>query len=204
MLTVFKLVNKYFWKGMIGPLFAFVVPIIMLFFLGQILGHEFYFPGGAAISILTIGLVFMPQSIFEFKNSTLLKRIGTTPINPAKFLVVIILFNLMLMVVSIILVFLCSFIIFAKNLNVSRMESQLEETPFAGASWLQMLGGADWMSFIYATFLLLSLTMIIGILLASVARSTIFIQGVGITLLMIALFVGPAALPVGMSAQIPA
>ncbi|MGL5733126.1 MAG: ABC transporter ATP-binding protein, partial [Metamycoplasmataceae bacterium] len=47
------------------------------------------------------------------------------------------------------------------------------------------------------------LTMVIGILLASVARSTLFIQGVGITLLMIAFFVGPAVLPMGMSAQIP-
>ncbi|MGL5205231.1 MAG: ATP-binding cassette domain-containing protein, partial [Metamycoplasmataceae bacterium] len=66
----------------------------------------------------------------------------------------------------------------------------------------QMLGGVDWFSFIYSMFLLIFLTMIIGILLASVARSTLFIQGVGITLLMIAFFVGPAALPMGMSTQI--
>ncbi|MGL5617712.1 MAG: ATP-binding cassette domain-containing protein [Metamycoplasmataceae bacterium] len=206
MITVFKLVNKYFWKGMIGPLFAFVVPIIMLYFLGLILGHEFYFPGGAAVSVLTIGLVFMPQSIFEFKNSTLLKRIGTTPINPAKFLVVIIIFNLMLMIISIALVFLCSFVMFSEYLDRSQVEGQLAilGVPYVGASWLEMLGGADWLSFIYSMFLLIFLTMVIGIFLACVARSTLFIQGIGITLLMIAFFVGPAALPAGMSASIDA
>lgn len=204
MITVFKLVNKYFWKGIIGPLFAFVVPIIMLFFLGLTLGHEFYFPGGISVSILTIGLVFMPQSIFEFKNSTLLKRIGTTPINPIKFLVVIIIFNLIIMLVSIALVFIFSFIVFSKHLHSSKMESSLINTPYTGVSWLQMLGGVDWAGFIYSTFLLIFLTMIFGVLLASVARSTLFIQGVGITVLMITFFVGPAVLPIGMTNQIDA
>ncbi|MGL6124950.1 MAG: ATP-binding cassette domain-containing protein [Metamycoplasmataceae bacterium] len=204
MITVFKLVNKYFWKGIIGPLFAFVVPIILLFFIGLILGHEFYFPAGISVSILTVGLVFMPQSIFEFKNSTLLKRIGTTPINPIKFLIVIVIFNFIIMIVSMLLVFIFSFLVFFNNLHSSKMESSFEGQPLAGASWFQMLSGVEWGSFIYSTFLLIFLTMVVGILLASVARSTLFIQGVGITILIITFFVGPAVLPIGMTAQIDA
>ncbi|MDK2819324.1 MAG: ATP-binding cassette domain-containing protein [Mycoplasmataceae bacterium] len=176
----------------------------MLFFLGMTLGHEFYFPGAVAVSVLTIGLVFMPQSIFEFKNSTLLKRIGTTPISPIKFLIVIIIFNFIIMIVSIILVIISSFIVFYSNLHSSKMDLSLVGTPFSGASWLQMLDGVDWASFIYSTFLLIFLTMIVGILLASIARSTLFIQGVGITILMITFFVGPAVLPIGMTTQVDA
>jgi ABC-type multidrug transport system permease subunit len=105
----------------------------MLLFLGSTLGSEFFFPGGAAISILTIGLVFMPQSIFEFKNSSLLKRIGTTPINPSKFLIVIILFNLMIMLISIALVFLFSFLIFKDNLYESKIGANFPpESIFVG------------------------------------------------------------------------
>ena len=204
MWTVFNLVNKYFWKGVIGPLFAFALPIIMLFFLGMTLGHEFYFPGGIAVSILTIGLVFMPQSIFEFKNSSLLKRIGTTPINPIKFLVVIILFNFIIMLVSIGLVFIFSFLVFQANL----FESKLNNIPapsgefYVGASWLEMLKSVHWGSFIYSILLAITLTMVVGILLASIAKSTLFIQGIGITILMITFFVGPAVLPIGMTTQI--
>ncbi len=205
MFTVFKLVNKYFWKGIIGPLFAFVVPVIMLFFLGMALGHEFYFPGAIAISVLTIGLVFMPQSIFEFKNSSLLKRIGTTPINPMKFLAVIILFNLIIIMASILLVFGFSFLVFLTNLHDSKISSpDLSSQGIKSPSWIQMLGGVNWFSFIYSTFLLIFLTMVIGILLASIANSTLFIQGVGITILMITFFVGPAVLPVSMTTQIDA
>jgi hypothetical protein len=46
--------------------------------------------------------------------------------------------------------------------------------------------------------------MIIGVLVASVATSTLFIQGVGITLMMITFFVAPAVLPVGMVANVDA
>ena len=205
MLTVFKLVNKYFWKGAIGPLFAFILPLIMLLFLGSTLGSEFFFPGGVAISILTIGLVFMPQSIFEFKNSSLLKRIGTTPINPSKFLIVIILFNFLIMLISILLVFLFSFLIFKDNLFESKLiPNPKPGTPIVGVGWLEMLKSVDWPSFLYSTFLAIFLTMIIGVLLASIATSTLFIQGVGITLMMITFFVAPAVLPVGMIASVDA
>jgi hypothetical protein len=46
--------------------------------------------------------------------------------------------------------------------------------------------------------------MIVGVLLASIATSTLFIQGVGITLMMITFFVAPAVLPVGMIASVDA
>ncbi len=204
MWTVFNLVNKYFWKGVIGPLFAFALPIIMLFFLGITLGHQFYFPGGIAVSILTIGLVFMPQSIFEFKNSSLLKRIGTTPINPIKFLVVIILFNFLIMLISIGLVLIFSFLVFQSNLFEPKLVPITLPSGiiYVGSSWIEMLNGVHWGSFAYSILITIVITMVVGILLASIAKSTLFIQGIGITILMITFFVGPAVLPIGMTTQI--
>ena len=207
MLVVFKLVNKYFWKGMIGPIFAFGLPLIMLLLLGSMLGSELFFPGGAAISVFTIGLVFMPQSIFEFKNSSLLKRIGTTPINPTKFLITILLFNLIVMISTIIIVFLFSFLVFQDNLYESKIwpGSKVVNdgiTEIVGIGWLETLANVDWGSFIYSMFLLILLTMIIGLLIASVATSTLFIQSVGITLMMMGFYLAPAVLPVGMISSV--
>ncbi len=204
MWVVFKLVNKYFWKGLIGPLFSYVLPLLMLLFLGLTLGSEFFFPGGVAISVLTIGLVFMPQSIFEFKNSSLLKRIGTTPINPSKFLIVIVLFNLLIMASSIIFMFIFSFLVFKDNLYESKIFPPADGSPYVGIGWVDTLKSVHWGSFLYSTLLLILLTMIIGLLIASVATSTLFIQGVGITLMMLAFFIAPAVLPVGMVASVDA
>ena len=209
MLVVFKLVNKYFWKGMIGPIFAFGLPLIMLLLLGSMLGSEFFFPGGAAISVLTIGLVFMPQSIFEFKNSSLLKRIGTTPINPTKFLITILLFNFLIMILAIVVIFLFSFLVFKDNLYESKIwpgsiVAPDEITEIVGIGWLETLANVDWASFIYAMFLLILLTMIVGLLIASIATSTLFIQSVGITLMMMGFYLAPAVLPVGMISSVDA
>ncbi len=204
MWVVFKLVNKYFWKGLIGPLFSYILPLLMLLFLGLTLGFEFFFPGGVAISVLTIGLVFMPQSIFEFKNSSLLKRIGTTPINPSKFLIVIVFFNLLIMASSILFMFLFSFLVFKDNLYESRIFPAFDGSPYVALGWVDTLKHVEWGSFLYSTLLLILLTMIIGLLIASVATSTLFIQGVGITLMMLAFFIAPAVLPVGMVASVDA
>ncbi|MGL4342982.1 MAG: ATP-binding cassette domain-containing protein [Metamycoplasmataceae bacterium] len=60
----------------------------------------------------------------------------------------------------------------------------------------------DWGSFFYSLIILMILTMSIGLFISSIARSTIFIQSVGIGILLITLFVGPACLPVAMVGSI--
>lgn len=106
------LINKYFWRGYIGPIFAYIIPVILTLFIGRIVGPQFMIPGAYLIPTLCILLVFMPQTVFEFKNSSILKRIGSTPIKPYKFLLAIAIFNFIIVSTAFIFLFLFSFLFF--------------------------------------------------------------------------------------------
>lgn len=198
--TLFKLINKYFWRGMIGPIFSFLVPPVVVFFIGIVLGPQWVMPSGMLIPIITISMLFLPQSIFEFKNSTLLKRIGVTPINPMKFLIVILAYNILIIFSSVIFVFLCSFGIFSiPSLDgSSNLYNIIINGKIIKIGWIDMIKHADWWSFIYALFMTILVCISIGFLISSIAKSSLFIQGLGMTIILITFFVAPLALPLPM------
>ncbi|GHU49843.1 hypothetical protein FACS189459_2510 [Bacilli bacterium] len=61
---------------------AFVFPLILVCILGFSIGYTLAFPGAFCLGVFTVGLNSMPTTILDFKKSTLLKRIGVTPIKP--------------------------------------------------------------------------------------------------------------------------
>ena len=199
MRSVLLIINKYFWKGYIGPIFSFFVPLLLLIFIGRIVGPTMIVPGAFMIPMISILLIFMPQSIFEFRNSTLLKRIGTTPIKPYKFLLGISIFNIIVVCVSFLLLFVFSFAIFADSLsdNVTKFEISPTKT-FYSPTFVYMIRHADWGSYIYSCFLIIIMSVLIGLIIASVAKSTLFIQATGIALMLITFFVGPCILPISL------
>ena len=199
MRSVLLIINKYFWKGYIGPIFSFFVPLLLLVFIGRIVGPTMIVPGAFMIPMISILLIFMPQSIFEFRNSTLLKRIGTTPIKPYKFLLGISIFNIIVVCVSFLLLFVFSFAIFADSLsdNVTKFEISPMKT-FYSPTFVYMIKHADWGSYIYSCFLIIIMSVLIGLIIASVAKSTLFIQATGIALMLITFFVGPCILPISL------
>lgn len=199
MRSILILINKYFWKGWIGPIFAYFVPMILVLFIGRIMGAALVVPGIFIISPLCILLVFMPQSIFEFKNSSLLKRIGTTPIKPYKFLLGISIFNLIIVTTSFLLIFIFCFIVFADNLHHDTIYSipGLDRN-YIEMSFISIIQNADWGSFFYFLFLIVIMATMIGLLMSSFAKSTLFIQCVGISLMLVTLFVGPCILAISL------
>ena len=183
-------------------MFAYVVPFILVLFIGRIIGSALVIPGIFSLPILSILLVFMPQSIFEFRNSSLLKRIGTTPIKPLKFLLGISIYNIVIVLTSILFIFCSCFIIFSDSMNddIRHMDILNNGTQVmtTDTSFMYLIKNADWGSYIYTTFELIILATLVGLFLSSIAKSTLFIQATGICLMMVSFFVGPCILPMAL------
>lgn len=204
MLATLGLINKNFWRGYMGPIFTYLIPLVLMLFLGRIMGPQYLVPSIFLISTLCVLLVFMPQSIFEFKNSIILKRIGSTPIKPVVFLLSIAIFNFILVVSSTALMFVLSFAVFSDSLQ----NIMIDKSNISGTSglllpeYMYMFLHANWGDFIYSFLLMLIMCIFFGLFIASIGRSTLFIQSVGISTILIVFFVGPIALPISMIGQV--
>ncbi|MGL4951931.1 MAG: ATP-binding cassette domain-containing protein, partial [Mycoplasma sp.] len=166
---------------------------MLVLFIGRIIGPSFITPGFLIVPVLTILLVFMPQTIFEFKNSSILKRIGSTPVKPYIFLLSIALFNFIIVITAVLFLFGASFAVFADELMLTDNINTM--------SYLDVVTKGNWGDFIYTLILTILTTTSIGIFVASISKSTLFIQSIGISILLVVFFVGPVALPINIVAS---
>ncbi|AOG60783.1 ABC transporter ATP-binding protein [Spiroplasma helicoides] len=114
-LPLIVLLLKYYIKGFVQPFFLLGFPIIMLFiegfaFKGKMFGdgsssteysllHNLV--GSIAITqIIATGIFVIPQTILEFKNSVLLKRIGATNIKPIFFVLTVVTMGVLFMLLT--------------------------------------------------------------------------------------------------------
>lgn len=97
--AIWRLFNRYFLKSFFGPFFTYAFPILLFAILGALMGYKIMFPGIIAMSALSAGISGMPFAIMELKQSVLLKRIGASPVKQSKFTFVILsyyVFNILL------------------------------------------------------------------------------------------------------------
>ncbi|MDE5767051.1 MAG: hypothetical protein K2H56_00735 [Malacoplasma sp.] len=200
---LFKLINESFWKNFFGPFFAFIFPLIFIVILGSILGYTQILAGSLAISPMSITLSSMPQMLFEFKNSSLLKRIGSTPIKPSLFIFVAVLFYFIIIVISIIWCILFSFIMFATS-NWDVGSHAFGSTTILNPSFKTTLETVDWSGFIFSEFALLIVGLLMGMMLVSVCKSYVAIQAIGITVIIYSEFLCAMVLPLSTVKDIPA
>lgn len=189
-----KIINLHFWKSIFGPFFAFGFPIIFVGILGSLLGFDVMFGGLLLISSTAVALTSMPQAIFEFKKSALLKRIGVTPIKPWMFIAIAGAFYALVMVVGTLFTMVMGIAIFSKYMDVGR-EVTDKLTSFTLSN---MLAHIQWGGVIYALLLNIVVGTSLGLMIVSLTKSTIAIQGVGIPILIISQFLTAQVLPLYM------
>lgn len=216
MKPLIKIINLYFWKSIIGPFFAFAFPIIFIAILGMMLGYSSMFGGLLMISSMSISLTSMPQAIFEFKRSSLLKRIGVTPIKPWMFVVIAGVFYLLVMIVGTFFSIIMGIAIFSGNMNEGKeiisstppylpgFNPMHPVAPLYSYSLWQLLTGINWGGFIWSLLLNILIGLSIGMFLVSVSKSTIMIQGIGIPVLILSQFLSAQVLPPYMVREIDA
>ncbi|MDK2820011.1 MAG: ABC transporter permease [Mycoplasmataceae bacterium] len=200
MLAILKIINLHFWKSFFGPFFAFVFPLIFVALLGSLLGYDQLFGGSMAIASMSIALTAMPQAIFEFKRSALLKRIGVTPIKPWMFLAVSAGFYFVVMIVSSFWTLAVGIGIFSQYMNEGKeiMEANPAQGAFLSASLGQTLANVNWAGFLWGLIMNIFVGISLGFVLVSTSKSTLAIQGLGIPILILCQFLSAQVLPLPM------
>ena len=97
------LIRLYFmawWRSFVGPFFSLGFPLIMLFLLGQFIPYSSFAPTYLAYCAITLGVQSLSISLVQFRNSSLIKRIGQTPITRKQFIFSIITFNFVLIIIA--------------------------------------------------------------------------------------------------------
>ena len=209
MKALIKIINLHFWKSIIGPFFAFVFPIIFIAILGTMLGYYSMFGGLLAISSMAVSLTSMPQAIFEFKRSSLLKRIGVTPIKPWMFLVITTIFYFIVMILGTIFSIVIGIAIFSGNMDVGKQISEIYpgasgQHPLFAYSLKDLLSNINWGGFFWGLILNILIGVSLGMFLVSFSKTTVMIQGLGIPILILSQFLSAQVLPLYMVRDIDA
>ncbi len=210
MKSIIKLINLHFWKSMLAPFFAFIFPIIFIVILGLLLGYDQLLGGALSIPSMTVGLIAMPQAIFEFKRSVLLKRIGVTKVKPWMFLLAISLYYVGIMLLSTAFCIVMSLAIFSNNWNEGlkwknvRIDTMGTIGTIITPTFYQMLQNVNWGEFVWALFMNIFVATSIGLMLVSILKSSLAIQALGIPILIISQFLSAQVLPIPMVREVDA
>lgn len=125
------LINKYFWKTKVGPIFSIVFPFVFMliyFALGNSKENRDStsmfvdgLPAYLSMTIIPLSLVTLPSMNIEFKNSIVLRKVKTSGIDSKGYNLILFLFFFsisMLFVLFTLIIFLC----FASK-DISKIES---------------------------------------------------------------------------------
>ena len=197
MKSILYIINLHFWKSITGPFFAFAFPVIFIAILATLLGYDQLLGSIVAIPATTIGLTVLPTALFEFKNSSLLKRIGVTPIKPSMFILTISAYYILIMIVSTITTIGIAILILIKYLNNGRVISD-SPVKIIAPSMIDMLKYVNWGGVVWGTLMNIIVSTSMGIFVSSISKSTLSIQGIGIPILIISEFLAAQVLPVSM------
>lgn len=198
MFAILKIINADFWKNFSGPFFTFCFPLIFICILGWVLGYFFMLCGAMQIGIVAVSLSSMPQAIFDFKQSSLMKRFGILSIGQFKVLFVMALYYFIIMWVSFFWSLLMSILIFCVYWN--KVPGWVSSSfPMINIDTMkQLLQNISWAEFLYSTFIVSITGISCGLLLVSLAKTSIFIQSFGIILMITSLFLSGQFFPIYM------
>ncbi|MCV3754167.1 ABC transporter permease [Ureaplasma zalophigenitalium] len=210
---IIQIINKHFWKAFVGPFFAFGYPVIFTLILGTIFNYEMILGATFSIGPLAIACISLPTALFEFKKSTLLKRIGATNIKPINFLLFTASYYFLIMIFSGLWTALISLVIFGSryfqvgkeiysfNLGVGE---DLQKIIVRSPSLKDLFSRIHWASYIYSFIALTIVSLAVGLFIVSISKSILTIQGIGSTLLIFTMFLSGQVLPLAQIVKVEA
>ncbi len=175
MFSILNLLNKYYWKSIFGPCFSFILPPIFVLILGTILDPKEMMPGIITMCSIITGLTCLPQAVYEFKKSVLLKRIGVTTIKPHQFLAIVCFFYFIMMMFSV-----------GTTLGIAML--------IYIHSWNDIFRSVDYGAFLLTQIFSVILSISLGITISSIFNNLMAIQAVGILLAIVSLFLSGTAI----------
>lgn len=189
----YKLINKYFWKSIIGPVCSFLMPIIFMaiYLIMSNSKKEFsYFVNGLAsyisLAILPLSLLSLPSLIIEFRNSILLRKIKTTGMKSYQLILILLSYFLLINIGVILIVCAIFFIALSATSNLGKISH------------------INWGTFFYGLINLLITSLSFGILLSIYAKNLMNTQIIGVGIILITLLLSGQFIPLNVIGTVPA
>ncbi|WP_329093774.1 MULTISPECIES: ABC transporter permease [unclassified Streptosporangium] len=176
---------KLFLRDPAGPIFAVMLPLVLLLALGNIPGYQEAVPelGGERVvdtqlpgmmvilAVVTMALTVLPATLVTYRESGVLRRMSTTPVNPVRLLVAQVANNLVVAIVATVLLIVLGYLV---------LGSVPPKSPLAFAG-VFVLGTASMLS--------------LGLLIAAVAPNAKVAPGIGSLLMFPLMFMAGMWIP---------
>lgn len=185
-----ELMLKYYLKGFFVPFFLVAWPIIILFLQGFAFKNVQPDPRESVhlligsismVQAMSVGIFIIPQTILEFKNSVLLKRIGATNIKPLFFVISVIIVGFIFILLAFLWTLLWAGIFFGNDYGwrfIALPEHILIASPYALLMFISSIA--------------------FGIMLASVFKSTTAFIAVSNTIFLPIAFLSGSFVPINL------
>lgn len=183
--AIFKIINKYFWKTLSAPIFAFVFPLVFMIIYFAISADDplkiqtiFAVALGSFFSwsILPMCLITLPQLLVELKSSIILRRIKNSNITALKYNLIISIYFLIMAIISSLYVFM----MYSIFLN-TQLQKAVENIDFA--------------QLFYALLMLILVGISFGVMIGVLIRRASTIQFLGYGLVMISIMLAGQLMP---------
>lgn len=191
-LAIYLLINKYFWKTKIGPIFSIFVPfacMTLYYIIGYVLMNNGTYliqglPVFTSLCIIPLAIITLPAMNIEFRNSILLRKIKTSNISSFQY-------NLICFSYFFIMGFLLTFVML---IFISLYCSEN----------INSLDVVDWGSYFYGLFCLSISSLSLGVLISSFLNNSLVSQLLGCLILIFTLIFSGGFLPIYILARVEA
>ncbi|MGL5246388.1 MAG: hypothetical protein ACRC8C_02365 [Mycoplasmoidaceae bacterium] len=185
--SVFKLVNIQFIQSKFSFMFSFIFSLVLIFGLGymNIYGFGLIDFGAAFMNVLVgimtfqilqTGIQILPEAIIEFKQSVILKRIGSTPIKAIDFILIMMSYYFSVIFVQFWWIVIWTTLAFGFLEFGTGIPGSTDKILGMDLLWR---GNVDWFSFFITSMYTSVLAIVVGLFIASVSKSSIHSQVIG-------------------------
>ncbi|MGL5591262.1 MAG: ABC transporter permease [Mycoplasmoidaceae bacterium] len=185
--SVFKLVNIQFIQSKFSFMFSFIFSLVLIFGLGymNIYGFGLIDVGAAFMNVivgimtfqvLQTGIQILPEAIIEFKQSVILKRIGSTPIKAIDFVLIMMSYYFCVIFVQFWWIVLWTTLAFGFIEFGTGIRESTDKILGMDLLWN---GNVDWFSFFITSMYTSVLAIVVGLFIASISKSSIHSQVIG-------------------------
>ena len=204
--AIMPLMKLYFmswWRGFIGPIFALVFPPLILFMLGQFTPFNTIAPSYILYCSLTLGIQSFAISFVQFRNSSLIKRIGQTPVTRKHFVLSLFLFNFLLILLSSIFIILVMWFYQEFNLvqtevwsNAPIIKDGVVTISRISTSAKIIWENVQWLWVLAITIIGLIFSLSAGLFIATIGKTVERTNGLGLLALFCLTFLGGVFFPI--------
>lgn len=186
-MAIFKLINKYFVKSIVGLVCLFGLPLFFSLLYFAIGGNQFFasFPIISTIGVISVTFMVIPTLIIDLRKSLILKRIGAAKVSSYKFLSILSSYFLILIFVSILYSFILYMILGSVIGGIAKAFEK-----------------HDIWSTVYSAIILGVMSISISVLIGILVKNSMIASGIAFIVIFFSIFTSGLLMPITTLRQI--